>query len=328
MDGETSLSKVTPRKRHSEDHICPTPGPWRPGGGLVLKIHPIVWPVCVCAKSLQSCPAFCHVMDQSPPGILQERILEWVAMPSLRQSSQSWNRTCVSCTADRFFTHWVTWEAQSGGLRKTIWQNYMPKAHFFSLLNYTAQRPIWSENTGLSKRLRLHYDSCHISMQLKKKKLIKTDFSCSHFNNEYGRKKATFLALYYFKKSKNATEMLKEERFVQYMEKVLWLIKHIRSCWWSFVLELSCWMMCHSQVDQLKLTELKSMRTPRTINVIPCAREADILKISKSSVENHLQQHGCVHLFDVWVPHKLIKKNLDHISAYDFLLNGTKNVHF
>ena len=169
MDGETSLSKVTPRKRHSEDHICPTPGPWRPGGGLVLKIHPIVWPVCVCAKSLQSCPAFCHVMDQSPPGILQERILEWVAMPSLRQSSQSWNRTCVSCTADRFFTHWVTWEAQSGGLRKTIWQNYMPKAHFFSLLNYTAQRPIWSENTGLSKRLRLHYDSCHISMQLKKK---------------------------------------------------------------------------------------------------------------------------------------------------------------
>ena len=32
---------------------------------------------------------------------------------------------------------------------------------------------------------------------------------------------------------------------------------------------------------------------------------ADILKISKSSVENHLHQLGCVNHFDVWVPHKL-----------------------
>ena len=32
---------------------------------------------------------------------------------------------------------------------------------------------------------------------------------------------------------------------------------------------------------------------------------ADILKISKSNVENHLHQVGYVHLFGVWVPHKL-----------------------
>ena len=31
---------------------------------------------------------------------------------------------------------------------------------------------------------------------------------------------------------------------------------------------------------------------------------ADILKISKSTVENHLHQLGYVHRFDVWVPHK------------------------
>ena len=43
---------------------------------------------------------------------------------------------------------------------------------------------------------------------------------------------------------------------------------------------------------------------------------ADILKISKSSVENHLHQLGYVNCFDVWVPHKLSKKNLvDHIST-------------
>ena len=48
---------------------------------------------CLCAKSLQLCPALCNLMDCSPPGsyvhgILQARILEWVAMPSSRESSQ------------------------------------------------------------------------------------------------------------------------------------------------------------------------------------------------------------------------------------------------
>ena len=43
--------------------------------------------VCVCAKLLQACPTLCNAMDCSPPGssvhgILQARILEWIAMPS------------------------------------------------------------------------------------------------------------------------------------------------------------------------------------------------------------------------------------------------------
>ena len=41
------------------------------------------------AKLLQLCPTPCNPMDDSPPGssvhgILQARILEWVAMPSVR----------------------------------------------------------------------------------------------------------------------------------------------------------------------------------------------------------------------------------------------------
>ena len=45
------------------------------------------------AKSLQSCPTLCNSMDYSPPdssvhGILQERILEWVAIPFSRGPSQ------------------------------------------------------------------------------------------------------------------------------------------------------------------------------------------------------------------------------------------------
>ena len=48
-------------------------------------------------------------MDFSPPGssvhgILQARILEWVAMPSSRGSSQPRDQTQVSCIASRFFT--------------------------------------------------------------------------------------------------------------------------------------------------------------------------------------------------------------------------------
>ena len=44
------------------------------------------------AKSLQSCVTLCDLMDcslpgSSDPGILQARILEWVAMPSSGGSS-------------------------------------------------------------------------------------------------------------------------------------------------------------------------------------------------------------------------------------------------
>ena len=66
------------------------------------------------AKSLQSCPTLCNPMDYIPPGssvhgILQARILEWVAISSSsRGSSPPRDRTCVSrgsCIAGRFFTN-------------------------------------------------------------------------------------------------------------------------------------------------------------------------------------------------------------------------------
>ena len=47
---------------------------------------------CVYAKSLQSCPTLCELMNHSPTGsyvhgILQARILEWVALDTKGQSS-------------------------------------------------------------------------------------------------------------------------------------------------------------------------------------------------------------------------------------------------
>ena len=58
----------------------------------------------------------CDPMDCSPPGssvygILEARILEWVAIPFSRGSSQLRDRTQVSCIEVGFFTIWAIMEA-------------------------------------------------------------------------------------------------------------------------------------------------------------------------------------------------------------------------
>ena len=45
-------------------------------------------------------------------GILQARILEWVAMPFRRGSCRPRDQTQVSCLVGKFFTIWATREAQ------------------------------------------------------------------------------------------------------------------------------------------------------------------------------------------------------------------------
>ena len=51
-------------------------------------------------------------MDYAVPGILQARILEWVAFPFSGGFSQLRDWTQVSHIAGRFFTSWTTREAQ------------------------------------------------------------------------------------------------------------------------------------------------------------------------------------------------------------------------
>ena len=46
-------------------------------------------------------------------GILQVRILEWIAMYTSRQSSQQRDQIQVFCIAGRFFTIWATREAHA-----------------------------------------------------------------------------------------------------------------------------------------------------------------------------------------------------------------------
>ena len=64
----------------------------------------LCWVLCLVT---QSCLSFGDPMDCSPPdssahGILQARIMEWVAIPFSRGSSPPRNQTCVSCIAGRF----------------------------------------------------------------------------------------------------------------------------------------------------------------------------------------------------------------------------------
>ena len=103
-------------------------------------------------------------MDHSAPGssvhgILQARILKWVAVPS-RGSSQPGNQTWISCIAGRLFSIWATREAQwrtkmkilitncarSLSFKNQVLQQLSPKAH---LLLVGLGGFLWCEVTGL-----------------------------------------------------------------------------------------------------------------------------------------------------------------------------------
>ena len=79
----------------------------RPAGN---RATPLLVTACVRAKTLQSCLTLCNPMDRILPGssvhgILQARILKWVAMPFSRRSSRPRYGThfsCVSCISRQF----------------------------------------------------------------------------------------------------------------------------------------------------------------------------------------------------------------------------------
>ena len=63
----------------------------------------------------------CDPMDCSLPsccvhGILQARLLEWVATPFSRGSSRPREQTQISCVVGRFFTIWATREPKNTGV--------------------------------------------------------------------------------------------------------------------------------------------------------------------------------------------------------------------
>ena len=137
-----------------------------------------------------------------------------------------------------------------------------------------------------------------------KKRLIKIgEFLCSHFNIEDGRKKQHFqhIMLYYFKKGKNTTETQKKI-FTVYGEGAVtdrmcqkWFAKfHVG----DFSLGNAPQSGTPVEVDSDQIETLIENNQRYTTR-----ETANMLKIAKSSIENHFHQLGYVNHFDVWVPH-------------------------
>ena len=93
--------------RITESHLSP-PSLFNQGQSHTCEKNRKIRNSCCCLAP-QSRLALCDLVDCSLPGspvsgILQARILEWVAMPSSRGSSRARNGTYVSCIALKFFT--------------------------------------------------------------------------------------------------------------------------------------------------------------------------------------------------------------------------------
>ena len=120
------LSMGAPRQEYWSGLPFPPPGdlpdpgidsksPMPPvlAGILYSATREVLKPSCLHTKSLQSCTTLCNSINCSPPGssvhgILQARILEWVAVPSSTGSSQPRDPTHVSyltCTDRQVLYH-------------------------------------------------------------------------------------------------------------------------------------------------------------------------------------------------------------------------------
>ena len=109
LPGPRSCASLVTLRKLTYSCIQPSCGPatglsaWSVGQRSEYQ-SPHAWgsfPGQVCFKSLQSCLTFCHPVDCSLPGssvhgILQARILKWVAMSSSRECSQPRDQTCIS----------------------------------------------------------------------------------------------------------------------------------------------------------------------------------------------------------------------------------------
>ena len=84
---------------------------WASWGTPILYMH-LLCGYQVASVALTLCnPMGCSLPGSYVCGILQARILEWVAMPSYRGSPRPRDWTLVSYIAGRFFTVWTTREA-------------------------------------------------------------------------------------------------------------------------------------------------------------------------------------------------------------------------
>ena len=128
-------------------------------------------------KSLQSCltlwdPMECSLPGSSVHGILQARILEWVAMPSSKRSSPPRDQThiswgsCISCIAGRFFT------TEPSGKPTVKYSSAIKRDMFESVLTRQMNpEPIIRSEVGQKEKNKYHIP--HICMESREMVLMK-----------------------------------------------------------------------------------------------------------------------------------------------------------
>ena len=92
--------------------------------------------LCMQGKVAQLCMTLRYPMDYTVHGILRAGILQWVAVPFSRESSQPRDGTQVSHIAGRFFTSWATREACGLALLPCKW--YSSDLAILLLLSYSS----------------------------------------------------------------------------------------------------------------------------------------------------------------------------------------------
>ena len=104
-------------------------------------------------KVAQSCLTLCAVH-----GILQARILEWVAFPFSRGSFQPRDQTQVSCIAGRIFSSWATREAPILQIRTQEWPEQwipFPMSHTQEVAELVLKLIIFNRNSASTQNTRL-----------------------------------------------------------------------------------------------------------------------------------------------------------------------------
>ena len=91
---------------------------------------------CHCFLVPKSCLTLCDPMDCSPPGssvhgILQARILEWVAISLFPGSSWPRGQTLISLTGRQILYHWVTGDHW---VKSNIWLTWISPSSFILLM--------------------------------------------------------------------------------------------------------------------------------------------------------------------------------------------------
>ena len=133
----------------------------------VYIYNSLIWSVCIFIVShvlLSWDPMYCSLPGSSVHGVLQARILEWVAISFSRRSSRSRDQTWVSPITGRFFTIWaivthiinIYYEHSTIKRRKNIFSTKKLIELLWLNINFGAGFP------G-SQHREAYYDGCNMS---------------------------------------------------------------------------------------------------------------------------------------------------------------------